>query len=267
MMRAKLLQRTLVLMLLLSLILPASFPRLVEARSREVLNKDNLELILKGVVSLYLLNRLNSVLREEPATGHLEPGGSGVPAGPSPLAGKIIILDPGHGGSDPGAVGARGLKEKDVNLDIAKRVYRLLKENTGAQVYLTRDTDRFISLAERSSLANRLDGDIFISIHINAAENGRERGIETYAHHNAGREAWALAWYLQEQLVKELVLQNRGLKAGNFHVIRETRMDSVLLEIGFISDAAEEALLAKASTRERAAQAIFAGILAYYQNR
>ena len=147
-------------MLLLSLILPASFPRLVEARSREVLNKDNLELILKGVVSLYLLNRLNSVLREEPATGHQSLVAAGYRQAP-PLAGKIIILDPGHGGSDPGAVGARGLKEKDVNLDIAKRVYRLLKENTGAQVYLTRDTDRFISLAERFSLANRLDGDIF----------------------------------------------------------------------------------------------------------
>ena len=95
-------------------------------------------------------------------------------------------------------------------------------------------SDRFVSLAERSSLANRLGADSFISIHINAAENGRERGIETYAHHSASREAWALAWYLQEQLVKELGLKDRGLKAGNFHVIRETRMDSVLLEIGFI---------------------------------
>ena len=264
MLRTKLLQRLLILVLLLSLLLTASFPQLAEARSRELLKKDNLEFILKGVVSLYLLNRINSMLREEPA---IEDAGSRVPAGPSPLAGKIIVLDPGHGGHDPGAVGARGLKEKDVNLDIARRVYRLLQENTAARVYLTRDTDRFVSLAERSSLANRLRADSFISIHINAAENGRERGIETYAHHSAGREAWALAWYLQEQLVRELGLKDRGLKAGNFHVIRETRMDSLLLEIGFISDAAEEALLARSSTRERAAQAIYAGILAYYHNR
>ncbi|MDI9479016.1 MAG: N-acetylmuramoyl-L-alanine amidase [Bacillota bacterium] len=262
MIRSKLWQKFIVLILLLALLATGLFSQPALARNSEFLNKDKLELILKGVISLYMLNRLNSLRREDNPPEHRDR----VPGKSPSLAGQIIVLDPGHGGSDPGAIGAGGLKEKDVNLDIAKRVYRLLKENTGAQVYLTRDTDRFISLAERSSQANKLGADLFISIHINAAENGRERGIETYAYHNASRENWALAWYLQEQLVKELGLLDRGIKAGNFHVIRETRMNSVLLEIGFISDAREEALLAKTSTRERAAQAIYAGIINYYQN-
>lgn len=263
MMRSKLLQRFIVLMLLLSLILTGFFSQAALARSSEFINKDNLEFLLKGVFSLYMLNRLNSLLREDE---HVIDNNNRVPVKSPSLADRVIVLDPGHGGSDPGAVGTGGLKEKDVNLDIAKRVYRLLKENTAAQVYLTRDSDRFVSLDARSSMANKLGADIFVSIHINAAENGRERGIETYAYHSSPKGAWALAWYIQEQLVKELGLRDRGLKAGNFHVIRETRMNSVLLEIGFISDATEETLLAKSSTRERAAQAIFAGIMNYYQN-
>jgi len=242
------------------------FSESVFAGSDDLFSRENLITIAKGFASLYLLNRVNKFLTEknepEPVfENKLSVNPSGVPSG---INNKIIVIDAGHGGKDPGAVGAGGLKEKEVTLDIALRVYQLLKTNTKARVYLTRDKDQYVSLNERSAMANSLGADTFISIHINAAENGIEKGIETYAHYNSPEEAWALGWYIQESLVKELGLSNRGLKADNFHVVRETKMKSVLLEIGFISDRAEENLLKQSSTREKAARAIYQGILTYY---
>lgn len=259
----------LVLTLAISIIVSSLFSIPVQANGGDLFSKDNLETLAKGILSLYLINRLNSLIREDNSNqNQVVVDYSGVvDQNLSSVDGKIIVIDAGHGGSDPGAVGRGGLKEKDVTLDIARRVYQLLKGNTNAQVYLTRDTDRYVSLAQRSSMANSLGADSFVSIHINGAENGIERGIETYAHYNSPRNAWALAWHIQDKLVKELGLRDRGLKADNFHVVRETNMDSVLLEIGFITDPTEEALLAKSSTRERAARAIFEGILSYYSNK
>lgn len=274
MIKSKTLKTFLVLTLAIFIIVSSLFSIPVQANGSDLFSKDNLETLAKGILSLYLINRLNSLITEdknmEEKIGNqvsIDYSGLNNHFSLSSIDGKIIVIDPGHGGSDPGAVGRGGLKEKDVTLDIAKRVYQLLKENTNAQVYLTRDTDRYVSLSQRSSMANKLGADAFISIHINGAENGIERGIETYAHYNSPKNAWALAWYIQEKLVEELGLLDRGLKADNFHVVRETNMDSVLLEIGFITDTTEETLLAKSSTRERAARAVFEGILEYYQNK
>ncbi|MFW5988260.1 MAG: N-acetylmuramoyl-L-alanine amidase family protein, partial [bacterium] len=99
----------------------------------------------------------------------------------------------------------------------------------------------------------------------NADEWGRNRGIETYAHYSTSQASWALAWYLQDSLVKDLGLIDRGLKADNFHVIRETaHQKSVLLEIGYISHPADEIFMSNSNNRTRAAQAIYQGILNYY---
>ncbi|MEJ6949779.1 N-acetylmuramoyl-L-alanine amidase family protein [Natronospora cellulosivora (SeqCode)] len=183
----------------------------------------------------------------------------------SDLSGQVIVIDPGHGGHDPGAVGPSGLKESDVVLDISLKLYDLLRENTSARVYLTRDTDVFIPLSERSAMANRLDADMFISVHSNADQWGRRRGIETYAHFNTSTDSWALAWYLQDSLVRGLGLPDNGLKADNFHVIRETaHRKSVLLEVGYISHPTEELFLSDYNNRTRAAQAIYQGLLDYY---
>jgi N-acetylmuramoyl-L-alanine amidase len=179
---------------------------------------------------------------------------------------KIIVIDPGHGGRDPGAVGSMGTKEKDVNLDISMKLYDILKQKTDWQIYLTRKNDRFVTLSERTSLAIRLNADMFLSIHSNADRTGFENGIETYAHYNSNKTGWALAWHVQESLVNGLNLRNRGLKANNFQVIRETpNIDSVLLEIGYISNSSEERLLRKPIFRAKAARSIYQGILKYYR--
>lgn len=257
----------LVLTLVISIVFNSIFSIAVFADSADLFSRDNLVTIAKGLASLYLLNKVNSLINERDSTPPatvVKPNSFDLNRAYSQIDGKIIIIDPGHGGRDPGAVGFGGLREKDVTLDIALRVYQLLKENTSSRVYLTRDSDKFVSLNERSAMANSLGADTFISIHINGAENGIERGIETYAHYGSSQNSWALAWYIQDNLVKELGLLDRGLKADNFHVVRETNMDSVLLEIGFLTDRTEENLLRQSSTREKAARAIYNGILTYY---
>ncbi|RMG03742.1 MAG: N-acetylmuramoyl-L-alanine amidase [Nitrospirae bacterium] len=93
---------------------------------------------------------------------------------------KIVVIDPGHGGDDPGAIGPRGLREKDVTLDMAKRLKRILEETYNLEVYLTRDSDRFISLKDRTLFANRKKADLFVSIHANASPRKNTRGTETY---------------------------------------------------------------------------------------
>lgn len=93
---------------------------------------------------------------------------------------KIVVIDPGHGGDDPGAIGPRGLREKDVTLDMAKRLKKILEETYNLEVYLTRDSDRFISLKDRTLFANRKKADLFVSIHANASPRKNTRGTETY---------------------------------------------------------------------------------------
>jgi N-acetylmuramoyl-L-alanine amidase len=93
---------------------------------------------------------------------------------------KVVVIDPGHGGDDPGAIGRRGLREKDVTLDIAKRIKRILEERYNLEVHLTRESDRYISLKKRTLFANRKNADLFVSIHANASPRRSTRGIETY---------------------------------------------------------------------------------------
>lgn len=180
--------------------------------------------------------------------------------------GKVIVIDAGHGGNDTGAVG-NGLREKDITLDIALRVKQLLEEK-GFAVIMTRDSDVYPSLKERTDLANNANADIFVSIHVNA---GGGTGIETWWHDKAPepQKRQLLATYIQNELIAATGAKNRGVKSptgkiGNFHVTRETKMPSVLVEVGFIDNASDAAKLAQSSYRQQIAKGIVEGIIKYF---
>ncbi len=182
------------------------------------------------------------------------------------LAGKTIVIDPGHGGHDPGAVGRNHrLAEKFVNLDTALRVAQLL-ENTGANVVLTRSSDVFITLSNRVNIAHANNADIFVSIHANAHNNRAIGGIETYYNTSFQRQdSYRLANMLQQELVSELGLRDIGVKTAGFRVIRSTQIPSALVELAFLSNPGEEELLNQSSFRQRAAEAVYRGIIRYFQ--
>lgn len=182
------------------------------------------------------------------------------------LAGKIIAIDPGHGGSDPGAVGVSGLREKDVVLDVSLRVAEKLRAD-GAKVILTRDTDVFIPLSGRVNIAEAAGAHVYISVHANAHPNPQIGGIETYYFRNKANSdaSFTLASHLQKELVSKLGLRDIGVKDGNFLVIRQTSMPSVLLELGFLSFAPEEELMRTDNFRKSSADAIVNGIHNYFR--
>lgn len=197
------------------------------------------------------------------------PGGSGsipIPSGPSPLTGKIIVIDPGHGGGNSGAIGITGLPEKAVVLDVSLRVAAKLRQ-AGAIVIMTRDDDSTVHLAERVAIAEATGAHAFVSIHANAHPDRNVSGTETYYFRNKPNfmESYYLAAHLQNELVKALGLRDIGVKHGNFHVIRETTMPSALVELAFLSNANDEALLKTDDFRERSAHAIFLGLQRFFQ--
>jgi N-acetylmuramoyl-L-alanine amidase len=198
---------------------------------------------------------------------------AGPPAGtpepePQPQE-RIVVLDAGHGGFDPGASG-NTLKEKDVNLKITQGVGELLAQK-GVTVVYTRSDDRYVSLEERSSIANRLNASIFVSIHNNAGDLPSASGTETYFYAPASnldlfaqREARAkLAKAIQTELVSMLLRKDRGVKEANLSVLRNTLMPSALVEVVFISNPMEEALLQNNDFINRAALGIANGIMAF----
>ncbi|HCC85671.1 MAG TPA: N-acetylmuramoyl-L-alanine amidase [Porphyromonadaceae bacterium] len=176
-----------------------------------------------------------------------------------------IVIDPGHGGRDPGAVGPAGIREKDVTLAVAKLLAGYLKPI--AETKLTRDSDRALGSDVNSDLRARVEAaetwraDYFISIHCNAAAAGA-RGVETYAY-KPGGEGERLARAIQKGLVEATGLPNRGVKFANYYVLRKTSMPAVLVEMGFISNPQEEKLLRDATWQDKAAKAIATGIANY----
>lgn len=176
---------------------------------------------------------------------------------------NFIVLDAGHGGFDPGAIGTSGLKEKVVNLDITRKTKELLV-NSGYNVLLTRKKDNFISLKERVRLANRKDARLFVSIHCNSSR-GFSRGTEAFLAPAKTGDSLPLAESIHKELINELELKDRGIKKENFYVIKYTEMPAVLVEIAFLSNPHEESLLGNKLFRERVASAIKKGILNYMQ--
>lgn len=176
--------------------------------------------------------------------------------------GKVIVIDAGHGGHDPGATG-NGLLEKNINLDIAKRVEKLLKDS-GFIVIMTRTNDQYLSLQERSSLANRVNADLFVSIHVNA---GGGTGIETwwYSKGPEPEKSQLLAKQIQKEVIKQTGVKDRGVKDGNLHVNRETNMPSSLIEVGFIDNKNDAEKLKNNSFKDLVAKGIVNGIKIFFQ--
>ena len=217
---------------------------------------------------------------------------------------STIIIDPGHGGKDPGAVGYRGTLEKDIALDVAKRLEKKISKNMKVKTVLTRDEDIFLKLGERTRIANENNGSLFISIHANAATDRRASGFETFligpnkneaAVRVAARENSVLelegvagkkltnedliqatiaqsafasksekfAALVQEEIGKRVQGKNRGVKQAGFYVLMGASMPNVLVELGFISNLAEEKKLRSSQYREVLATAIFRALEKY----
>ncbi len=217
-----------------------------------------------------------------------------------------IVLDPGHGGNDPGAIGSAGVKEKEVTLDIARRVATILKKQN-LEILLTRDDDHYVTLEERTARANAFSADLFVSIHCNAAENRSRHGVETYvldttkdeiaarvaARENATSTAanvelgsilanmrladqasrsTRLAELFERAAIASLhdkypdVLDG-GVHTAGFYVLVGARMPSVLFETSYISNAGDEQRLASDDYKERLADAIVNAIKAYREGR
>lgn len=177
------------------------------------------------------------------------------------LAGKVICVDPGHGGSDPGARGLDGLLEKDLCLEIAHELARALRE-VGAMVLMTREDDRYVSLDERIDFANSQGCDLFISIHCNAMPRpNMASGTETYYFTAQSLE---LAQAIHASLVRFVAGRDGGVRQRRFAVVRRTTMPSVLVEVAYINHAGDAAKLADPEFRRGVGEAIRDGVLAYY---
>lgn len=202
-----------------------------------------------------------------------------------PYRAQVVLIDPGHGGKDVGALSPGGLREKDVTLDIARRL-RVALVNAGFRVHLTRDNDRFVELVDRSAMISRVKADLFVSIHLNSA-TGSARGVETYAlpaagfrsvhegggpaggqsqavngHRHAAANA-VLAHAIQRSVRQQTALPDRGVRFANYAVLKQATVPAALVECGFVSHPADEAILRSAAHRERIAAAIALGIQSY----
>ncbi len=174
----------------------------------------------------------------------------------------IIVIDPGHGGDDPGANYGE-VREKDINLEVALSLRDYLEKNKEYKVILTRKKDVTVELYDRSKLANDKEADIFISLHCNDLSGGEQAdGIETYYTFDE-EESMRLATCLQEKIISETGAKDRGIRTEDFAVIRETEMPAVLVEMGFLSDAQEKEKLLDAGYQEKIAKAIADGVTDY----
>jgi N-acetylmuramoyl-L-alanine amidase len=216
-----------------------------------------------------------------------------------------IVIDAGHGGHDPGAQG-NGIDEKDLTLDVAQRLKKLLEKQPGVEIVMTRDSDEFIPLQERTAIANREGADLFLSIHANASRNAQAHGIETYflnfamnpeaeavaARENAGsnqamhalpdivkaialnnklNESRDFAATVQKSMVKKLGAKNKslrdlGVKQAPFVVLIGASMPSVLAEISFVTNKSDGAFLKKQDYRQQIAQALLDAVVKYQQS-
>ena len=174
-----------------------------------------------------------------------------------------VVIDPGHGGNDPGAVGIAGIKESEVVLDVSKQVKNLLNKK-GVNVKLTRNNEFELDLSPRVAIANKTNADIFVSIHANASRGKRRdiNGLETFYY--SGWKGRLLAKKIQKQILKVSPgSPDRGVRQGRFYVIKNTRMPAVLVEIGFLTGRLDARRLEKSIHRRRIAYAITKGILEY----
>ena len=184
----------------------------------------------------------------------------------------LIVIDPGHGGSAPGAISPiNKLVEKNLTLDIGQRLNKLLTEG-GFRTYMTRVGDTDVSLADRAGVANQLGADLFVSVHVNAVTNNSNiNGIENLYYPSERdpkdyRDNKRLAQIFQNEMVRLLGAYSRGLvPRENIYILRETNMPAVLTEVGFLTNPDEASKLARAEYRQGIAEAIYQSIIRYFQ--
>ena len=169
-----------------------------------------------------------------------------------------VIIDPGHGGKDRGALWG-GVAEADLNMRVARKVEAILKAR-GYQVTMTRRSDVFLSLSKRAEIANRYRNVVFVSIHFNATKYTSVRGAETFYTGEKGRY---LASAIQRELIRKLKVKNRGVRFSRFAVLRQTVCPAVLVECGFISNSYERSRCKTSGYQDLTAQAIVSGIERY----
>ncbi|NJN87562.1 MAG: N-acetylmuramoyl-L-alanine amidase [Leptolyngbyaceae cyanobacterium SL_7_1] len=180
---------------------------------------------------------------------------------------KVVVLDAGHGGSDPGAIGIGGIQEKDIVLPITLLAAASLQQQ-GIRVVFTRADDRVLELESRVEIAEQAGADVFVSIHANSAGIDRPEinGLETY-HYPNSREGSRLAQALHSSLLQTVTVRNRGVKQENFYVLRRTSMPAALIELGFVTGREDAAKLTDANYRTQVARAIAAGVVQYVRQR
>lgn len=175
---------------------------------------------------------------------------------------KLIVIDAGHGGSDAGAVGANSL-EKNLALEMSRQLRKKF-EGLGFKVYMTRETDKRVSLQERTLVANKLEATVFVSVHMNSFKRKDVEGLEVLYSPNGNLNNLGLASATHKELISALNPKNRGLvERPNLYVLRTSDMPSILVELGFISNLNEEKKLMDANYRDRAADAIAKGVKEY----
>ncbi|MEO0539606.1 MAG: N-acetylmuramoyl-L-alanine amidase, partial [Cyanobacteria bacterium P01_A01_bin.105] len=174
-----------------------------------------------------------------------------------------IVIDPGHGGRDPGAVGIDGLQEKQVVNPISLRVAALLRQQ-GVDVVMTRDRDYELGLDTRVQIAERADADFFVSIHANAISLSRPdvNGLETYYYSSRGQ---SFARDVHDIVLREMQMNDRQVRQARFYVIRRTSMPAILVEVGFVTGEFDSPNLANPAWRERMSVSIARGILVHLQ--
>jgi N-acetylmuramoyl-L-alanine amidase len=187
---------------------------------------------------------------------------------PTPTGRRIVVIDPGHGNIDPGAIGIGGLKETDVVLAIALEVTRLLQQQ-GIQVYMTRtDESRDVDLPPRVALAEQVRANVFVSIHANSIDLTRPdvNGVETYYAPGSTKGA-DLAQTILSSITSTVNIPSRGMHSARFYVIRKTSMPSTLIETGFVTGAQDAQRLGDPAFRQQMATAIARGIIEYLNRR
>jgi N-acetylmuramoyl-L-alanine amidase len=190
------------------------------------------------------------------------------------LKGRVIVIDPGHGGSDSGAIGPTGVMEKSITLRVGNELRRLLTQE-GAAVYMTRSTDKEVSpkrskatdieeLQARCDVANQKNADIFVSIHMDSFTNDAAKGTTGYYYSLGNKRSRILADKIRAGVIDQLGTQSRGTQSSNFYVVKHTDMPATLVELAFISNKNEEQLMNSEDGIKKAAQGIADGIADYF---
>jgi N-acetylmuramoyl-L-alanine amidase len=179
------------------------------------------------------------------------------------LRNKTIVLDPGHGGNDSGAIGARGTFEKNVTLRTSRLVYEKLNA-AGANVIMTRNSDTYVGLPSRVSMSHYQNADAFISVHYDSIRDSSVNGITSYYYKNSDV---ALASSLQSEIIKYTRMKNRGYRQESYQVLRNNRQPSTLLELGYLSNVSEEIKINSAGFQENVSNGIYYGLAQYFKNK